>query len=212
MDEGMNTYRPEMSAAVKKRRYSKVMRVAMDRMQFHRSHFLWVDTAWQLFKFKCDGVCLVFYPHKSTAGNRHVRVRDENSTNRGLAETLMRRSGFSFKKSPAPKKQYQKKPSRKLPPPVREEYSGKQLASQSGVRKSVYRPDEIFIAKVQVSTDRHTVLIYDKHRIVMVEFPMDESFEDMMQGRRKAFFYCCVDERGVLHQNVLEDEPPKQNW
>ena len=30
-------------------------------------------------KIKGEGVCVVLYPHKSTAGNTHIRVRDENS-------------------------------------------------------------------------------------------------------------------------------------
>ena len=40
-----------------------------------------------LFKIKSEGVCIVAYPHKTSAGNRHVRIRNENSSNK---EELMR--------------------------------------------------------------------------------------------------------------------------
>ena len=34
-------------------------------------------------------VCLVFYPHKTSAGNYHIRVRDQSSYDKVLALKLM---------------------------------------------------------------------------------------------------------------------------
>jgi len=49
------------------------------------------NAPYQAFKFKSDKVCLVFYPHKTSAGNYYLRVRDEGSKDRVLANILMKK-------------------------------------------------------------------------------------------------------------------------
>jgi hypothetical protein len=44
---------------------------------------------YQCFTFKTDDVCLVFYPHRTTAQNYHIRVRNHGSKNRAKADKLM---------------------------------------------------------------------------------------------------------------------------
>lgn len=45
---------------------------------------------YQVAKFRTEGVSLVIYPHKTSAGNYHLRVRNENSKNKELAAWIMR--------------------------------------------------------------------------------------------------------------------------
>jgi len=44
---------------------------------------------YQCFTFKDDGVCLIFYPHRTSARNYHIRVRDQGSKNKTRANDLM---------------------------------------------------------------------------------------------------------------------------
>ncbi len=57
----------------------------------------WSNHDWQAFTFQADGLCLVFYPHKTTAGHHHIRVRDQGSKNHKqshrLRKLLHRESG-----------------------------------------------------------------------------------------------------------------------
>ena len=46
---------------------------------------LWVLENYIAFRFKSNDISLVFYPHKTSAGNYHLRVRNENSKNKKLA-------------------------------------------------------------------------------------------------------------------------------
>lgn len=53
---------------------------------------------YQIAALRGDGVRLVVYPHKTkSTGNKHVRIRDENSANPALARQLMIASGFTIK-------------------------------------------------------------------------------------------------------------------
>ncbi|HHX6267731.1 TPA: hypothetical protein ACVGI0_006074 [Pseudomonas aeruginosa] len=49
----------------------------------------WSQHDYQAFTYFEPGVSLVSYPHKTTAGNRHLRVRDQGSKNKTLAAQLM---------------------------------------------------------------------------------------------------------------------------
>jgi hypothetical protein len=50
----------------------------------------WSTHDYQAFTYKQeDKISLVFYPHKTTAGNHHIRVRDQGSKDKSLAKTLM---------------------------------------------------------------------------------------------------------------------------
>ena len=44
---------------------------------------------YQCFTFKDKNICLVFYPHRTTARNYHIRVRDQGSKNKSRANKLM---------------------------------------------------------------------------------------------------------------------------
>ena len=50
----------------------------------------WSTNDYQAFTYREPGVCLVFYPHKTSAGNYHVRVRNQGSKEAPLAKRLMR--------------------------------------------------------------------------------------------------------------------------
>lgn len=41
----------------------------------------WVDHDYEAFRYKADGVLLIFYPHQTTAGNHHLRVRCAANSN-----------------------------------------------------------------------------------------------------------------------------------
>ncbi len=45
---------------------------------------------YQCFTYKSDDVSLVFYPHKTSAGNYHMRVRNQGSKSKIEAKRIMR--------------------------------------------------------------------------------------------------------------------------
>ena len=45
---------------------------------------------YQCFTYKSQDVCLVFYPHRTSARNYHIRVRNQGSKNKEKAEKLMK--------------------------------------------------------------------------------------------------------------------------
>lgn len=49
----------------------------------------WGVHNYQAFTYEGYGVRLVFYPHRTTAQNYHIRVRDEGSEHKRLAEAVM---------------------------------------------------------------------------------------------------------------------------
>jgi hypothetical protein len=51
----------------------------------------WSMHDYQAFTYKGDGVSLVFYPHKTSALNYHLRVRDNGSKNKAKANRLMKK-------------------------------------------------------------------------------------------------------------------------
>ncbi|MEH6566218.1 MAG: hypothetical protein V7756_12890 [Halopseudomonas sp.] len=59
----------------------------------------WSEHDYQAFTYRETGVCLVFYLHKTSAGNYHVRVRNQGSKDQKLAKVLMteldKGSGFN---------------------------------------------------------------------------------------------------------------------
>lgn len=44
---------------------------------------------YEIAKVIGPGVALVIYPHRTTAGNRHARVRDNNSKDKAAAEKVL---------------------------------------------------------------------------------------------------------------------------
>lgn len=49
----------------------------------------WSQNDYEAFRFNHPEVQLIFYPHKTSAHNHHIRVRDSGSKNRELAAELM---------------------------------------------------------------------------------------------------------------------------
>ncbi len=50
----------------------------------------WSQHDYEAFVFKGPAVHLIFYPHKTSALNYHIRVRDSNSKDKERAKALMR--------------------------------------------------------------------------------------------------------------------------
>lgn len=50
----------------------------------------WGIHDYQAFVFRNHEVVLIFYPHRTTAGNYHIRVRSQGSKNISEANRLMR--------------------------------------------------------------------------------------------------------------------------
>lgn len=48
-----------------------------------------VNYDYESFRFKNKEVCIIFYPHRTSNGNYHIRVRDGGSSNKKLADDLM---------------------------------------------------------------------------------------------------------------------------
>ncbi len=46
---------------------------------------------YEAFTFRSRDVALIFYPHRTSAGNYHLRVRDNGSRDKKLADALMRK-------------------------------------------------------------------------------------------------------------------------
>ena len=57
------------------------------------------DTPYHIAKIKGDDIQLVLYPHKTSAGNHHMRIRDEGSKDAksalSIADALHTTSGFN---------------------------------------------------------------------------------------------------------------------
>jgi len=74
-------------------RYSKIygeeFRLAADVLKDEGGELAWSEHDWQAFTYKADDVCLIFYPHKTSAGNYHLRIRDQHSKNRERAMALI---------------------------------------------------------------------------------------------------------------------------
>lgn len=77
-------------------RHSQYKRLYKHEFEFARAHLAadggtveWSPHDFEAFTYKAPGVSLVFYPHKTTANNRHIRVRDNGSKDKTRAAELM---------------------------------------------------------------------------------------------------------------------------
>ena len=97
--EDLNDFNGWMSLSTKRRKYKGIYQYVKERLAKEPGRVTYSPHAWQLLKYKSnDGdVTLVFYPHKSSAGNRHLRVRSENSKNKNEALRIMTELGICFK-------------------------------------------------------------------------------------------------------------------
>lgn len=62
----------------------------------YEGELTWSQHDYQAFQYKDDEVCLIFYPHKTSAFNKHIRVRSQNSKDKARADEMMKLlNGFS---------------------------------------------------------------------------------------------------------------------
>ena len=64
----------------------------------------WSTNDYEAFTFKADDMNLIFYPHRTSAGNYHIRVRGTGNNIKEVLRLLDDKSGFnctfSSKQSP----------------------------------------------------------------------------------------------------------------
>lgn len=76
-----------------KKRYRKMYReefdIAAATLKGREGALEWSDHDYIAFTWKEPTVCIVFYPHRTSAGNHYIRVRDQNSKDKALAVRLM---------------------------------------------------------------------------------------------------------------------------
>jgi len=63
--------------------------IAKEILASEKLEFIDINKNYILFKIKGADFSIVAYPHKTSAGNRHIRVRDENSKNKVEAKRIM---------------------------------------------------------------------------------------------------------------------------
>lgn len=84
-----------MTRDINKPRYRKLYREEFDlaakALAGRNGALDWSTADYVAFVWTEPAVCLVFYPHKTSAGNHHIRVRDQGSRDKALARELMRR-------------------------------------------------------------------------------------------------------------------------
>jgi len=77
-----------------KKRYPKLYReefeLARTTLSQRAGALEWSRADYEAFTYVEPGVRLVFYPHRTSAGNYHIRIRDGNSKDAALADRLMR--------------------------------------------------------------------------------------------------------------------------
>lgn len=82
-----------MTPDVNKQRYRKLYREEFDlaakTLTGPNGALDWSTSDYIVFVWTEPTVCLVFYPHKSSAGHYHIRVRDQSSYDKLLALKLM---------------------------------------------------------------------------------------------------------------------------
>lgn len=69
--------------------YGKEFALAKFALKNDDGRLEWANADYQAFTYKSDEVTLIFYPHKTTANNYHIRVRSQNSRSAEKANDLM---------------------------------------------------------------------------------------------------------------------------
>lgn len=72
-----------------KNQYKEEFALAKSILKDEPGKLEWSKNDYQVFTYKEDGVTLVFYPHKTSAGHYHIRVRNQNSKDTEKARRLM---------------------------------------------------------------------------------------------------------------------------
>ena len=57
----------------------------------------WSEEDYEAFLYETDNIRLIFYPHKTSANNYHIRVRDGGSKNKIRAQAIMDVIQFDLK-------------------------------------------------------------------------------------------------------------------
>lgn len=77
-----------------KKQYPKLYReefeLARTTLATRKGTLEWSSADYEAFIYMEPGVRLVFYPHRTSAGNYHIRIRSSNSKDAALADRLMR--------------------------------------------------------------------------------------------------------------------------
>lgn len=83
-----------MSKDLNKRRYRKLYRpefeVAREVLSGRKGTLEWSPHDYEAFTWVENDVRLVFYPHRTSAWNYHLRVRDGGSKSKVMADLIMR--------------------------------------------------------------------------------------------------------------------------
>lgn len=64
-------------------------RIATAALRSFGGALAWGTRDYEAFIYRSDTVCLIFYPHRSSAGNYSIRVRDQSSADKKRAMELM---------------------------------------------------------------------------------------------------------------------------
>jgi len=73
-------------------------------------------------------------------------------------------------------------------------------------------PNDKFIIKLQISLyppGKEQCLIYNKERTVYDQLPIPKGLINMLQGRKKAYFWVTRSKNGTV---TIVDGAPKQDW
>src|SRR3546814_4758320 len=72
-----------------RRLYRDEFKLAVKTLAGHNGALNWSSHDHIAFVFSAPTVCLVFYPHRTSAGNYHLRVRDQGSQDKKLMRELL---------------------------------------------------------------------------------------------------------------------------
>ena len=69
--------------------YKDEFKMAETILQPYAGSLTWSEIDYEAFRFVSPEVTLIFYPHMTSSLNYHLRVREQNSKNKELANKLM---------------------------------------------------------------------------------------------------------------------------
>ena len=75
--------------------YGTEFKMAKKFLQHLKGKLEWSNNDYEAFTFKANDLNLIFYPHKTSAGNYHIRVRGTGKNIEGVLKLLYKKSGFN---------------------------------------------------------------------------------------------------------------------
>lgn len=75
--------------------YGREFKMAKKILQSFNGELEWSSNDYQAFTFKSKKLKLIFYPHKTSAGNYHIRVRGTGKNIGSILNLLYSKSGFN---------------------------------------------------------------------------------------------------------------------